>query len=60
MSTSPKSGAPSLKIYAVRCDLLQNPISVFAVGGPTAKVGSVKRLMTTFIRELALTRQTTS
>lgn len=44
MSTSPKCGAPSEEIYAVRCDLVQNPISIFAVGGPTATVGSVKPL----------------
>lgn len=30
---SPKSGAPAAKTHAVRCDLLQNPISVFAEVG---------------------------
>lgn len=58
MSTSPKSGAPSEKIYAVRCDLVRNPISVFAVGAQTATVGWVKPLITTFILVLALTGQT--
>ena len=43
----PKSGAPSEQFYAVRCDLVQNPISVFSVGGPTATVGSVEPLIPT-------------
>lgn len=53
-------GAPSEKIYAVGCDLVQNSISVCAVGGPTATVGSVKPLITTFILTLALSGHNSS
>ncbi len=55
MSASPYAGAEM--IYAVRCDLVQNSISVFAVGALTVTVGSVKPLITTFILFLALTTQ---
>lgn len=50
-------GASSEKIYAVGCDLVQNSMSAYAVGGPTATVGSVKPLITTFILMLPLSGQ---
>lgn len=51
---SVSQGAPSEAIHAVRCDLVQNPRSVCAVGGPTATVGAVKPLITTLILTHAL------
>lgn len=53
VSTSSRSGAPSEEIYAVRCDLVQNSISVCAVGGPTAVLGSVKTSDHNLVRALA-------